>query len=170
MAARRLAVEPGAALGHFGIEEFLEDGARFASLGDHRHAALLDRDAGGPGDVEPDVARAPGPAPDLALRLTRHRHEAEIAHRRAIGLGVAVDDQHAQAAPRRRERMRQPDDPGADNRNIERIVRQGAPPFDRKLLVVRPPRSGQAFAVMASIGSFYEQAASGRHRSVTPGD
>ena len=60
-----------------------------------------------------------GPAPAIAALLTGHGYEAEIAHRGAVGLRVAIDDDHALAATRGRQGMRQPANAGADDRDVK---------------------------------------------------
>ena len=69
--------------------------------------------------LQPDVARAHGAAPAFAGLLARHGDEAEIPDRRAIGMSVAVNDDHALAETRGGECMRQSANASADHGNIE---------------------------------------------------
>ena len=76
-------------------------------------------DASGLRHLQPDVARAHGAAPAFAGLLARHGDEAEIPDRRAIGMSVAVNDDHALAETRGGERMRQSANARADHGNVE---------------------------------------------------
>ena len=104
---------------HLGRPERLEDGHGFRPAHGHRQSAMLDPDAGGRRHLGPDVARAHGPAPALALLLPGNGDEAEIADRGAVGLGVALDHRDLEPAPCRRQRMGEPADPRPDDREVE---------------------------------------------------
>ena len=56
--------------------------------------------------------------PAGAARLASHRHEAEIAHRGAVRLGVTIDNADPQALSRRDVGVRQAENAGADNGQI----------------------------------------------------
>jgi hypothetical protein len=83
---------------------------------------MKNRYAGLVGYLRPDVACAPSAAPHLTPGLAGDGDEAEVADRRAVGLGVAVDHHDALAASGRREGAGQADDTGADDGEIERLV------------------------------------------------
>ncbi len=137
-------VAPGAALGHLGLQKGLEHGLRLRTAGDHRQAALQHRDPGGAGHLAPHLGRAPGAPPDLAPLLPRDRHEAEVADRGAIGLGVTIDDHDALAQPRGRQGVGQAHDAGADHGKIEGLLQ------------------GVVFAYRSRMGSAVETTASRR--------
>lgn len=81
-----------------------------------------DVDPGLVGDLLPDVAGAHRALPALAGLLAGYGHEAEVADRGAVGLGIAVDDDDALAAPRRRQRVGEADDAGADDGQIVVLI------------------------------------------------
>ena len=83
---------------------------------------VLDPDTGFRRDFRPDIARAHGALPALAGLLAGHRDKPKIPDRGAVGCGIPLDDDHALAAPGRRERMRQPDDARADDGKIIILV------------------------------------------------
>ena len=109
-------------LAHFGLQKRLDHRARFRAARDNDHAALDDFDAGGPGHLQPDVTGSHRPAPHLAAFLAADRDEAEIAHRSAIGLRVAIDDDDAKTTTDGGERMGKTDNAGADNGEVEFFV------------------------------------------------
>ena len=114
-----------AILAHLGGPESLEHGHRLRPAHGHGEAAMLDPDAGRRRQLGPDVTRAHGASPALALLLPRDGDEAEIADRGTIGLRVALDHRHLQSAPRRRERMSEPADARPDNGQIEFVEGRG---------------------------------------------
>ena len=114
--ARLQQAAPG---GHVGGHELLEHGSRLGAARYRQQAALQDVDPGGPGHLQPHVARAHGAPPAFAVLLAGHRDEAEIPDRGAIGMGVAVDHHDALAQPRGGQCMRQAANAGADHRDIE---------------------------------------------------
>ncbi len=118
---RRRGVEPRAPRRHVGVEERLQHRRRFGPLRDDGEPGMFDRDPRRGGDFGPDVARPPRPRPHLARFLTGDGDEAEVADRRAVGLRIAVDDDAAQAAARRGERMGEADDARPDDRDIVRL-------------------------------------------------
>ncbi len=79
---------------------------------------MLDRDAGGPRQAGPKIARAAGPAPGLAARLTGDSDEAEVADRGAVGRAVTIDNNHAFAKPRGGPGVGETDNAGADYREV----------------------------------------------------
>ena len=83
---------------------------------------VLDPDTRRGRDFRPDIARAHGALPALTGLLARHRDESKIPDRGTVCCGIPLDDDHALAASRRRERMRQPDDARADDGKIIALV------------------------------------------------
>ena len=108
-----------AVLAHLGAPESLEHCDRFGS--GHRHTeTLMDHlDAGLGGDLRPDIAAAHRATPAVAGLLAGDGNEAEVAHRGAVGLGVAIDHHDFQSASGGGQRMRQADNAGADHRKIK---------------------------------------------------
>lgn len=103
---------------HLGREERFEDAACLAATrGDHQ-AAVHDLDSCRSRDFEPDVARALGPLPAGAALLAGHGDKAEVADRRAVRLGVTVDDYDPLAAAGGGERVRQAADACPDDCEI----------------------------------------------------
>ena len=80
-------------------------------------------------DLGPDVARAHRALPARARLLPGHGDEAEVANGGADRVRIAVDDDHALAAPCGRQRMGKTDDAGADDGDVEAAA---AAPFGRK--------------------------------------
>ena len=74
--------------------------------------------AGRVGYIAPHLAGAPGAPPHESSLLTRHGDEAEVAHRRAIRLGVPIDHDHAQSASNAGKRRGQAENSGADHGKI----------------------------------------------------
>ncbi len=116
---RHRRLEQFAGLAHFGFAERFEHVCRLATAGGDHQPAVDDLDAGRAGDLGPYVARAHGPVPAFPTLLPGHRDEAEIAHGGAVGLSVAIDDHDLLAAPRRRKRMGEPANAGANYGQIE---------------------------------------------------
>ncbi len=112
-------LEDSAVPAHVGLAELLEYGARFRPSRHGQEPVLQDRDAGLGRDLGPDVPRPHGPSPALTRLLARDRDEAEVADRRTVGLGVAVDHDDALAAPCRRQGVGQAADAGPDDREVE---------------------------------------------------
>jgi hypothetical protein len=109
-------VEPPATFAHLGVQESLDDRDGFgASHGDDK-ASLLDRDAGLKGCFFPDIARAPRQRPVFAALLPGDGYEPEIPNRCAVRARIAVDHHHPLAQLGRRQRVRESDDSGADDR------------------------------------------------------
>ena len=98
MAADLAGFEQPAFGAHIGRHELFEHGARFRAACDDKRAALQDGDAGGFRHLQPDVARAHGALPAFAGLLPGYGDEAEIADRGAVGMRVAVGDDHALAS------------------------------------------------------------------------
>ena len=107
-----------AAFAGFGRRKGFERGGGLLPARDDRKPLMLDAHARLRADVGPDLARAPRPPPRRAGRVARDRHEPAHAHRRAVGAGLALDDDDASPGARGRERMRKSDDAGADHGEI----------------------------------------------------
>ncbi len=115
-----LGIEQRTVAPHFGGEKSFDHGRRLGPLRDEQQALLGDRDLRRPGDFAPDRCAAHCQFPGPAARLTGDGDKAEIADRRAIGLCIPVEHQHALAAPRGRQRMGEADDPAADDDQVMR--------------------------------------------------
>ncbi len=111
--------KPFAAFAHFGPQERLGDHDRFRVAQGDDQAALFHRDPGLGRDSGPDVARSPGQGPALAALLARNGDEAEIADRRAVGAGIAVDDHDALARLGRGEGVGEADNSRADDGQVK---------------------------------------------------
>ena len=110
--------QPFAAIGHLGAQESIDHRFGFVEPRGEHHAALNDGDAGFFSHLCPDIPRLPRHGPAIAGLLARDGDETEIAHRSAIGLRIAVDDNDTLAALGRRMRVRQADDTGTGNGEI----------------------------------------------------
>jgi hypothetical protein len=103
---------------HVRLQEGLDHRTRLSPPGNREQAALNDRDLRGLGDFEPDFYRSLGAPPAVTALLAGHRDEAEVSDRSAVGLRVAVDHDNALAPPGGGERMREPANACADDREI----------------------------------------------------
>jgi hypothetical protein len=109
-----------AALAHFGLQKGLEYCDRLRTPRHHPQTPLQYGNAGLSGDLFPNGTGAPGASPRGAAFLAAHRNEAKVSHRRAIRLGVAVNDDDAKPASCRGTGARQADDSCADDRQVVR--------------------------------------------------
>ena len=103
---------------HLGFKERLDDRARLGAPRNREQPALNDRDLRGVGDFEPDLERSLRAPPACPRLLAGHRDEAEVPDRSAVRLRVPVDHDDALATPGGGERMRQPANACADDRDI----------------------------------------------------
>ena len=103
---------------HVGLEESLQYGSRLGASRDRQKAALHHGDACRGAHLEPHVARPHGTLPAGARLLARHGDEAEIAHRCAVRLCIAVDHDHPFPEPGRSQRMGEAADARAHHREV----------------------------------------------------
>ena len=100
---QRLSVQDLAALTHLGFKKGFQQSHALGTPHGHHQTAMDQIDPGGPGHLNPNVARALGPGPHVAAFLPGNSDETEISNRSPVGLGIAVNDHDPLATPRRRE-------------------------------------------------------------------
>ncbi len=110
--------QPLTALAHLGREERIDDRFRFRITRRQKHPALENLDPGLGRNLGPNLARLARHVPAVTRPLTGYRDETEVADRGPVCLRVPIDNHDFLAPARRRERVRETDDTGADDGQV----------------------------------------------------
>ena len=116
--AKGLRRDQAAMFAHFGIEKRRDHRQGLGRTRGQIQPAMFDRDPRQRRDFRPHIARSPRQRPRFAAFLPGHGDEPEIADRSTVGAPLALDQHHALARARRRDRVRQPEHAAADYRQI----------------------------------------------------